>query len=90
MKNPTEKGTSCLPSNPFTHFDRKHIALHFLTSGWLSEETEGSRSTMASTAPGWMTTMSVEDDEEMGWEEFVKWSFRSVSAFTGAGGPDVP
>lgn len=34
--------------------------------------------------------MSVEDDEEMGWEEFVKWSFRSVRAFAGAGGPDVP
>ena len=43
---------------------------------------------MARTAPGWMTTMS--DEEEAGWEGLVRCSFRSVRALTGAGGPDVP
>lgn len=64
--------------------------MRFLTSGWLSEETEGSRSSMARTAPGWMTTMSDEDEEEVGWEVLAKWSFRSVRALTGAEGPDAP
>jgi len=46
---------------------------------------------MASTAPGWMTTMSDEEDEEEArWEALARWSFRSVRALTGAGGPDVP
>lgn len=45
---------------------------------------------MARTAPGWMTTMSDEDEEEAGWEVLAKWSFRSVRALTGAGGPEVP
>lgn len=45
---------------------------------------------MASTAPGWMTTMSDEGEEKAGWEALAKWSFRSVRALTGAGGPDVP
>lgn len=45
---------------------------------------------MARTAPGWMTTMSDEDEEEAGWEGLVKWSLRSVRALTGAEGPDVP
>lgn len=60
----------------------------FLTSGWLSEETEGSRSSMARTAPGWMTTMSDEEEEEGGCEELAKWSFRSTRALTGADEPD--
>lgn len=70
-------------------YDGKYISF-FLTSGWLSEQTEGSRSSMARTAPGWMTTMSDADEEEAGWEGLDKWSFRSVKALTGAGGPDVP
>lgn len=45
---------------------------------------------MARTAPGWMTTMSDEDEEEVGWEELAKWSFRSVRALTGADEPDEP
>lgn len=45
---------------------------------------------MASTAPGWMTTMSDEDEEEEGWEVLARWSFRSVRALTGAEGPDAP
>lgn len=59
-----------------------------LTSGWLSELTEASRSSMASTAPGWMTTESDEEEEE----ELARCSFRlrSVRALTPAGGPDVP
>lgn len=62
----------------------------FLTSGWLSDETEGSRSSMARTAPGWMTTMSVEEEEDAGWEELAKWSFRSARALTGAEELDEP
>lgn len=61
----------------------------FLTSGWLSEHTEGSRSNMAKTAPGWMTTMSDEDEKEAGWEGLAKWCLRSVRARIGAGVPDV-
>lgn len=44
---------------------------------------------MARTAPGWMTTMSDEEDDA-GWEELAKWSFRSDRALTGAEGPDEP
>lgn len=71
--------------------DRKYTSFWcFLTSGWLSEATEGSKSSMARTAPGWMTTMSDEDREEAGCEGLARWIFRSVRALTGAGGPDVP
>lgn len=48
---------------------------------------------MARTAPGWITTMSDEEEEEeedAGWEELVKWSFRSARALTGADEPDEP
>lgn len=46
---------------------------------------------MARTAPGWMTTMSDEEEEEdAGWEELVKWSFRSARALTGPDEPDEP
>lgn len=64
--------------------------MQLLTSGWLSEDTEGSRSSMARTAPGWMTTVSDEDEEETGWEGLAKWSLRSERALTGADGPVAP
>lgn len=55
------------PSPTLTGSACKHISFsHFLTSGWLSEQTEGSRSSMARTAPGWMTTISDEEEEEAG------------------------
>lgn len=60
----------------------------FLTSGWLSEVMEGSRSTMANTAPGWMTTVS--EEEEPVREGLDRWTFKSVRALMGAGGPVVP
>lgn len=45
---------------------------------------------MARTAPGWMTTVSDKDGEEMGWEVLAMWSLRSERALTGADGPVVP
>lgn len=65
------------------------LLLCFLTSGWLSEETEGSRSNMARTAPGWIITISDKDEEEIGCEGLEKWSFWSATALTGAEGADM-
>lgn len=45
---------------------------------------------MARTAPGWMTTVSDKDEEEMGWEVLTRWSLRSERALTGADGPVLP
>lgn len=89
----TCKNLSCPAPEPLQPSVRQEVALPprvSLTSGWLSDETEGSRSSMARTAPGWMATMSDEDEEDAGCEGLVRWSFRSVRALTGAGGPDVP
>lgn len=45
---------------------------------------------MARTAPGWITTVSDEDEEEVKWEGLAMLSLRSERALTGADGPVVP